>query len=106
MLPAFESVHQHGGKKGRGRQLLEDFQYSSLPEVLVLFRLFLRMRSWNQINFRTVNEGLFDSLIIFKLTIIIQTHYYYFQNFVPSRRGHCGCLGNPRYPSSQAECIP
>lgn len=94
------------GKEGRGRQLLEAFQYSSLPEVLVLFRLFLRMRSWNQINLRTVNEGLFDSLMIFKLTVIIQIHYYYFQNFVPSRREHCGCLGSPRYPSSQAEYIP
>lgn len=64
------------GKEGRGRQLLEAFQYSSLPEVLVLFRLFLRMHSWNQINLRTVNEGLFDSrfsnsLSLFRFTIII-----------------------------------
>lgn len=64
------------GKEGRGRQLLEAFQYSSLPEVLVLFRLFLRMCSWNQINLRTVNEGLFDSrfsnsLSLFRFTIII-----------------------------------
>lgn len=64
------------GKEGRGRQLLEAFQYSSLPEVLVFFRLFLRMHSWNQINLRTVNEGLFDSrfsnsLSLFRFTIII-----------------------------------
>ena len=64
------------GKEGRGRQLLEAFQYSSLPEVLVLFRLFLRMHSCNQINLRTVNEGLFDSrfsnsLSLFRFTIII-----------------------------------
>lgn len=94
------------GKEGEEGNFWKLFSIVLYQRLLVLFRLFLRMRSWNQINLRTVNEGLFDSLMIFKLTVIIQIHYYYFQNFVPSRREHCGCLGSPRYPSSQAEYIP
>lgn len=64
------------GKEGEEGNFWKLFSIVLYQRLLVLFRLFLRMRSWNQINLRTVNEGLFDSrfsnsLSLFRFTIII-----------------------------------